>query len=144
MALLPIKGQEVLLSVVSPDGLEAEIDHIKNHKFTFDMEIITEQYLGQIANQFDSIFRGVTIEFTMDLASPKVIDFVTKLVNRAQRRTAASETFNTVGAFKFPSGERRRMMFPDLQFGEVPMDFTGRDKYGEVKFTAKTSTYRKL
>lgn len=144
MAQLPIKGQEVLLSIVSPDGLEDALDHIKDNKFTLDLEIITEQYLGQTADQFDEIFRGVTVELTLDMASPKVIDFATKVVNRAQRRTAAAQTFQIITALRFPSGERRRMLFPDLKFGAFPFDFAGRDKYSEVKITGKGSTYRKL
>lgn len=141
---LPIKGQEALFTLSGPDGLEESVDHVKDASFTFDMETLTEQYLGQVADQFDDIFRGVTVEITFDLASPKVFDLVTKAIDRAQRRTSANLKFSVVAALKFPSGERRRMLFPDLKFGEIPTSFGGRDEYGEVKLTLKGSSYRKL
>lgn len=144
MPQLPIKGQETLFTVTSPAGHEDSIDHIKDTSFTFDMELIQEQYLGQVADQFDDIFRGVTVEITFDLASPKVFDFVQRIVDRAQRRASANLKFSVTSALKFPSGERRRMLFPDLKFGEIPTNFGGRDEYGEVKLTAKGSSFRKL
>jgi hypothetical protein len=141
---LPIKGQEVLFTLSSPSGLEESIDHVKDCQFTFDLETINEQYLGQTADQFDDIFRGVTVEVTFDLASPKVFDLVTKIIDRAARRTPASQQFSVTTALKFPSGERRRMCFPNLKFGEIPTNFSARDAYGEVKLTMKGSEYRKL
>lgn len=141
---LPIKGQEILLSLVGPQGLESSIDHIKDHTFTFMLDIITEQYLGQVADQFDEIFRGVKIELTFDLANPKTFDFVTGIIDRAQRRAAASLKYSLSTALKFPSGQRRRMLFPDLRFGEIPATFGKRDQYGEMKLTANCSTFRKL
>lgn len=147
MPLLPLKGQEVLLSVISPDtGREDELDHIKDMKFEFMLDIIQEQYLGQIADQFDEIFRGVNVEMTFDMADPAVLDFSTKVVNRAQRRNgfAAASQFQVTAAFAFPGGQRSVMLFPDLRFGSIPFDLAGRDKYAEYKLTAKTDRYRKL
>lgn len=141
---LPIKGQEALFTVSGPNGLEESIDHVKDATFTFDIETIQEQYLGQITDQFDDIFRGVTVELTFDCASPKLYDFVTSAIDRSQRRVSANVKFSVVTALKFPSGERRRICFPDLKFGEVPTSFGGRDEYAEVKLTLKGSAYRKM
>jgi hypothetical protein len=141
---LPIKGQEVLCSVISPDGLETSFDHFKDHTFTFMLDIIQESYLGQVTDQFDEIFRGVKIELTLDLANSATLDFVTKIVDRAQRRTAAATKFSITSALKFPNGQRRRMAFPDIKFGEIPVAFGKRDQYGEMKITANGSTFRKL
>lgn len=141
---LPVKGQEVLVSVISPTGLETSFDHIKDHSFTFMLDIIQESYLGQVADQFDEIFRGVKVELTCDIANSAVFDFVTKIIDRAQRRAAAATKFNVNAAIKFPNGQRRRMLFPDVKWGEIPATWGKRDQYGELKLTANCSTYRKL
>ena len=141
---LPLKGQESLITVVSPDGLEESFNHIKDATFTFLLDIIQEQYLGQVADQFDDIFRGVKVELTLDVSKPAVFDFVTKVVDRASRRTAAATQFGVTTALKFPNGERRRLAFPDLKFGEFPFALGGRDKYGEIKVSGNGSSYRKL
>lgn len=143
MADLPIKGQEVLFTLTGPKGVET-IDHIKDASFTFDMETIQEQYLGQVADQFDDIFRGVTVELTFDCSSPKVYDFVQRAIDRAQRRTAANEKFSVISALKFPNGQRRRLCFKDLKFGEIPTGIGGRDEYAEIKLTLKGSSFTKL
>ncbi len=144
MSDLPIKGQETLFTLTSPGGLEETIDKIKDASFTFDMEIITEQYLGQVADEFDDIFRGVSVELTFNIRSPKVFDLVERIVSRAQRRSAANETFSVCSNLKFPNGERRRMLFPDLKFAEIPANIGARDEYAEGKFSMKGSSYRKL
>jgi hypothetical protein len=78
------------------------------------------------------------------MSSAKTFDFVTAVVDRAQRRTAASASINAVSALQFPNGERRRMAFPGLKFGEMGANFGKRDQYGDMKFTANGSTFRKL
>jgi len=141
---LPIKGQETRFTLTSPKGQETSVTKIKDSTFTFDMEIITEQYLGETADQFDDIFRGVTVELTFDLTDPATYDLVQQIVDRAARRTPAAGKFSVISVLNFPSGERRRILFPDLKFGEIPTGFGGRDEYGEVKLTGKCSTFRKL
>lgn len=141
---LPIKGQETLFTLTSPGGLEETVDKIKDASFTFDMELITEQYLGQVADEFDDIFRGVSVEITMNIRSPKVFDLVQRIVDRAQRRSAANEQFSVCSRLNFPNGERRRMLFPDLKFAEIPANIGARDEYAEAKFSMKGSSFRKL
>lgn len=142
--LLPIKGQETRFTLTSPGGLEESITKIKECTFTFDLETIQEQYLSETADQFDDIFRGVTVELTFDLTSAAVYKVVQRLIDRAQRRTPYSEKFSVMSSLQFPTGERLRMLFPNLKTGEVPTAFGGRDEYGEVKLTLKGSSYRKL
>ena len=141
---LPIKGQETRFTITSPDGLEESVTKVKDASFTFDMEIIQEQYLSETADQFDDIFRGCTVELTFDLTDPKVYDLAQAIIDRAQRRTPASGKFSCISSLAFPSGVRRRMLFPNLKFGEIPTSFGGRDEYGELKLTAKCSGFRKL
>jgi hypothetical protein len=143
-ALLPIKGQETRFTFTSPKGLETCITKIKESSFSFDLETITEQYLGETADQFDDIFRGISLELTFDLVTPTLYDLVEQIIARAQRRTPASGQFSCVSVLNFPTGEKRRMLFPNLKFAEIPTSFGGRDEYGEVKFTMKGSSYRKL
>jgi hypothetical protein len=141
---LPIKGQETRFTLTSPKGLEESVTKIKDASFSFDLEIITEQYLGEVSDQFDDIFRGVSVELTIDLSDPKVYDLVDQVIQRAQRRIPASSKFSVMSVLNFPSGQRRRVLFPDLKFAEIPTEFGARDEYGEVKLSMKGSKYRKL
>lgn len=144
MSDLPIKGQETIFTMTSPNGLEETVDKIKDATFTFDMELVTEQYLGQVADEFDDIFRGVSVELTFNVRSPKVYDLVQAIVDRAQRRTAASTQFSVGTRLTFPNGERRRLVFPNLKFAEIPTNIGARDEYAEAKFSMKGSSFRKL
>lgn len=141
---LPIKGQETRFTFTSPKGLETSITKIKESTFTFDLEVITEQYLSEVADQFDDIFRGISLEITFDIVTPELYDLIEQIIARAQRRTPASGQFSCVSVLNFPSGQKRRMLFPNLKFAEIPNAFGGRDEYGEAKFSMKGSTYRKL
>jgi hypothetical protein len=141
---LPIKGQETKMSLISPSGLEESVTKVKESSWTFDMEILTEQYLSETADQFDDIFRGCSVELTFDLTDPKVYAMVQAIIDRAQRRTPATGTFSVISTLNFPTGKKLRLLFSNLRFGEIPTSFGGRDEYGEVKLTAKCSGYRKL
>lgn len=144
MSDLPIKGQETLFTLTSPGGLEETVDKIKDASFTFEMELITEQYLNEVADQYDDIFRGCGVELTFNLRSAKTFDLVERIISRAQRRSSANEKFSVCSTLRFPNGERRRMLFPDLKFAEIPTSLGARDEYAEMKFSMKCSSYRKL
>lgn len=140
---LPIKGQETKFSLSSPNGLEESVAKVKDATFTFDMELIQQQYLSEVADQFDDIFRGCSVDLTFDLTDPKVFTLVQAIIDRAQRRTPASGKFNVVSSLAFPTG-RARLIFPNLKFAEIPTAFGGRDEYGEVKFSMKCSSFQRL
>lgn len=124
-----IKGSEVTAIVTSPDGREDSIDAIGSLSLTIQIELLSEGYLGESANRRDEIYNGVEGSLELHLERGAYFDLVTKIKNRAARRTAATDRFDLMAIFAFPNGDRRRAIIRDVHFGEIPVESSGRGEY---------------
>ena len=55
---LRIRGEEVTLSITDPQGGDEVIGPIRSFEATLLIEILEEDYLGEVATQYDDIFNG--------------------------------------------------------------------------------------
>jgi hypothetical protein len=129
-----IKGQEVTLQMVTDAVLEDEITEIKDFEATFEMEIMSQGYLGQKTELKDSIFKGVTGKFTAHIHTSKAFDYIEKIKDKVQRKTPDT-VFNLLGVFSFPNGETRSLTIPDVAWGSVPVSTGSRSDYTSFAFT---------
>jgi hypothetical protein len=66
-----------------------------------------------------------------------VFNLVEQVIQRAQRRTAGVR-INTKATLSFPNGLRKRIITPDIFFGDIPITFADRTSYGMMAIAFKT------
>jgi hypothetical protein len=142
MAESRIKGQEVEVHAIS-GGVVQQFLAIKMFDFEGDFKLLEEAYLGQTSNQFDEIFNGVSGNIGIHLAGPAGLDFMLSIKDRAQRRVPGF-LVNIKATFNFPNGQRRRIVFPNVFFGNWPTNVTDRTAYVDHKMTWKCGDIRSI
>jgi len=135
-----IKGQETeVVLLMNGQPVESFTD-IKSANATFNMEIKEQGFLGETANRYDSVFNGISGDLDMEFSTPAVFTVITALVDKARRRLPGT-TVNVKMTLNFPSGRRARVVFPNVEFGEIPLGVGGRADYNSLKLSYKGSSY---
>ena len=137
---LRIKGQEVIVTVTQNSAIVTAIKNIKNFNVTVKLDQKTEDYLGETAPQFDEVYNGIGVSFSMHLSDPAVFDFITAIMKRAQRREPGL-TINVKATLNFPNGQKRKIVCNDLFFGNFPIQFGSRTDYGEISVDASGADF---
>jgi hypothetical protein len=135
-----IKGQETELVLLLNGQPVDSFTDIKSANVSFAMEIKEQGFLGETANRYDSVFNGVSGDLDMEFSTPDVFKVITSLVDKARRRLPGT-TVNIKMTFNFPSGRRARVVFPSVEFGEIPLGVGGRADYNTLKLSFKGSSY---
>lgn len=131
--------------LTSPDGIENSVGaYIKSFKASMIQDIIQKGYLGQVADQFDDIYKGYEGEVEFDAPGKESLDVLTKIKNRAQRRgIGAQEEFSLSLLIEWPDGRATNMIFQNMFFESPDLaDIGGREEYMGQKFSFKGSEYK--
>ena len=139
-----IKGQEVKLSWVSPDGTEEGLEDVVSFEAELMLEILREGFLGESADRRDDIYNGVSGKVELQLESAKYFRFTQRVQDRAERRTPAAGVFNCTASFSFPNGERARITFEDVFFGSLPLRVPERKQYVTASISWECSRIRRV
>ena len=126
-----IKGQEVELLLVSNGQPLTTIQTIRSFEFAFKTEILSEGYLGETTERQDSIFKGVRGRMEMHTDNEDILALFFAIVDKARRRVPGA-IINIKATLNYPNGQRPRMLFPDVEFGELPFNFASRADYGAI------------
>lgn len=124
-----LKGQETVVRFTNPDGSQEGLEDVLSFDAEMDMEILRERYLGETADRFDDIFKGITGSMEIHVETQEFLVFQQRVQDRAERRTPASGVFNATSSFQFPNGQRPRLTFENLFFGAMPMTVSGSAAY---------------
>lgn len=136
-----IKGQEVEVLIISDGRPQQALFDIRSFEITFQMEIKSEGYLGETSNRRDSIFNGVQGRMEAHVETQEFLRFFVDLINKARRRTPGAQ-INIKATLNFPNGDRPRILIPNCEFGNLPLNFGSRSDYGSVSldFEAESAT----
>jgi hypothetical protein len=143
MAGQRIKGQETEIAFVLDGVLQDALTCIKDFEIGFQMETMSEGFLGETADRKDSVYKGVDFKCTMQLETPAAIDFVFALINKARRRTPGT-TVVVKTTLNFPNGTRYRISIPNAEFGKTSLNIPERTKYVEVPLQGEASEARRI
>jgi len=124
-----VRGQETRIIVSGPRGVEQSIDAVKSFEAEFNIDILSEGYLGEVAERQDEIFIKVTGKMEIHIPSAAYFQFAQSIIDRAQRRTSANQVFNITTSLTFPDGRRVRTVFKNVSFGSIPLNVGARDEY---------------
>ena len=130
-----LKGQEVSLSVTGPAGVEEGLVNILSAEVEFQVENIMEQYLNQVAAQYDEILTGFRGTIEVHPEGSDIFAFIDRIQARAQRRdNAALDVFNLVMTASFPQGDTPRLEFPNVFWAPITWGIGARNEYTPVSF----------
>lgn len=134
-----LKGQEVQLTLQSPDGTVDDLVDFQSFEAEMDVEILEEHYLGETEARYDEIYNGVSGNADIHVENANFLIFQQAVQDRAQRRTAVTTQFNAVARFSFPNGTSARIFFEDIFFGPFPIRAPGRKEYVQLRVEWKCS-----
>jgi len=124
-----IKGQETSVTVTSTtNGLEVAFTDVKSCEIKFDREIVSEGYLGQMTEQKDDIFNGVSGSIEFHSRTADVMSLIER-INAVSKGRLPGESINVVTTLRFPLGGARRIVIADCKFGEIPINIGSRKDF---------------
>lgn len=123
-----LRGQEVSVQVVKDGALLADINDVKSFEVEFQLEVMSEGYVGEFTDRRDDIFKGITGKIELHIENGAPFDLINEIVLRAQRRVAAAQ-FNVQASVSLANGQRKRLIINDLFFGSVPLNVASRTDY---------------
>lgn len=127
-----IKGQEVQVNLIVNGAVQDTLTDIKSLELAAKLEIITEGYLGEGTDRRDDQYHGVSGSLELHFSDGDVFDLIDTIIERARRREAGTR-INIKCTLAFPGGDLRRVLIPDVYFGEIPISFGSRTDYGSIK-----------
>ncbi len=124
-----IKGQEVEIVALVNGAPQTSLSFARSIEFAFKVDMLQEGYLGETTDRYDAVFRGIRgrVEFHFNGFGPFLL--TQQLIDKARRREAGTRV-NMKATLRFPSGSRARVLFRDVEFGELPFSFGSRSDYG--------------
>jgi hypothetical protein len=139
-----IKGQEVVLDIISPSGRESTLGDVVSASITYQLDILKQRLLGETSDRKDDIFRGLEGEMELQLEQRDALRFVDQVKDRATRRTAASSRFSVTMTLNFPEGGSARIQMSPVYFGNIPLNVGGGDEYVTMSLTFESEDGRIL
>ena len=133
-----LKGQEIDLVIIVDGKPQRTLTDIRECEIEWQLEKKSEGYLGETTNRKDSIFTGISGSLSMHLESEGIFDFISKIIERARDRTAGTK-INLKMTLRYPSGDRPKIIIPDVEFGAIPLSVGGRSEYANVKLDFEAS-----
>lgn len=133
-----IKGQEVEIIIVSNGTPLTNITDIRSFELSFQNEILKEGYLGETTDRRDSVFRGISARMSLHIENQDILALFQQIVDKSRRRVPGLQ-INIKVTLNFPNGQRPRVMIPDVEFGELPLNFGSRSDYGEVSLSMEAA-----
>ena len=135
---VPVKGQENQITIVANgQTLQSTSDFISS-EYDFMFDLLTRNYLGMSAEQYDEIFKGLKISLEMNLENQEALTLVKIIQDRAARRNTNAQ-INITSVLNMPNGDRPKIYARNLFFGAIPISFSGRSAYGTLKLDASCS-----
>lgn len=129
-----VRGEDVKIRVTM-DGAEVlGLDNVLSFSGTVLIDTLTAEFMGQVGQSVDEILNGAEGSMSLQWGTGDVFDFIQAIVDRAARRTAGV-VINVQGQMILPDGNVRIMLFKDVAFGNIPINFASRPAYGEITLT---------
>lgn len=136
-----LKGQDTIITVLKDGDLQAKIDSITNTEVTFELDILTENYLGETSERYDTIFKGMTFKVEGHMTNKQAIEVSDSIVAKAQRRAGGAVRIDMATTLIFPNGDLVTISVPDLSFQSIPITQGGREEYVSFSWEGKASEY---
>lgn len=137
-------GQDTTLELLKGAGGKVKQIKVLSWTVTHSLELKSQGYVGDHTDQKDSIYKGEKGTCKLHITSDDLLTLADDLVLRAKREMPHFE-INVMSTIKFPGiGKKRRTLYSDVFFGDIPTNISGRDAYVDVDLTWECSDYKKM
>jgi len=135
-----IKGQEVSITFIEGGKVVHEVNDVQSADVEFQMEILSEGFLGETTDRKDDVFRGVSGRVTIHLEDSESLSFFHRLIARSRRHI---DTFHVhmYMTLDFPSSGDPVLVLYDIRFGAIPLSMSDRASYTTVDLEFECSDY---
>lgn len=140
MSAQRIRGEDSSVVIIVDGQPVNTITAIKDFNVEFDLDILSEAYLGEHGERQDDHYKSVGGDFTVHHETPAVMDLINAIVDRASRKNPLV-IFNLRCTYTWPNGSKRRFTAMDCAFGPLPISNGGQGEYISTKLTWKASQY---
>lgn len=137
-----LTGQDTTIQIFQGNVLQDELTLIKECTVTAEMSVTREDYLGLKQQLPDGKFDLFKIEFASHQSDAGWIDFVGRVVDRAQRLPGAPTSINMSVNLLYPNGQARSIVLQGLEFESIPIGITARKEMVENGFTAYAASHQ--
>lgn len=131
-----LTGQNTTLKVFRDGELLAEIGLFKSFKFSYEMVVSREDYLGEKRQRPDGKFDIEKLDAEQHMEEGSYLDFYISLARRARREAGAPISIDVSTTFEFPNGDQRTIIFKRLEFETIEHDVGERKGMVAVTWTA--------
>ena len=138
------KGSDVTLTILMDGQPQVRIDTISSCTATYMQEILEAGYLGEDADRYDAIYKGMQIDIEGHCNGEQYLELADSIANKARRRSGAAIRIDVVATFNFPNGDFPTLALIDLHFGEIPIEIAGRQDHVKFSLTGKCSNSKRL
>lgn len=129
-----LKGQETSITIISAtNGVEPSFNDVKSMELQFDREILDEEYLGQLTNKKDDIFKGVSGNVEFHEETSDIMPLIQRM-NEVSKRRLPGESIQIVTTLRFPTGATYRIALTNCVFGNIPISIGSRKDFVSFKF----------
>lgn len=139
-----IKGSETKLSFTGPAGPIFAINRVKNHDIEFLGEILIEEYSGEDTPDYDEADMGVRVRFLFHPDDPATFELYKQIIERRKRQSSPTGKFSVASSYIFPDFGRRRVIVPNLFFGNLPLKNPGFKEFvnSEIEARARKAYFK--
>ena len=142
-----LRGSEAVISVAVDDGSGSAVlqsgsfTKVRDFRVTSRIDLVEEDYLGEVASDLDVQYHGFDGSFTIDMNDSEALDFLTGLVadELAQNEPRA---ITIMVQYKFRSSAQLpiREIYFDAVMKPSEQGFGGRKEYIQTAFEFKAKS----
>ena len=134
-------GQETSVALLVDGNLESRIDGITSCDITFELTVVETRHLGALADQYISVFKGMTISIKSNVTGEDYLSIADAIVAKAQRKSGAAIEFTVSTVLTFPSGVVRAVTIPKISWEAIPLSIPAGDELVTMELSGKASGY---
>lgn len=131
-----LTGQDTTIRIFKDGELQAELGLFKSFKFSYEMAVSREDYLGQKRQRPDGKFDIEKLEGEQHMELGAYLDFYNNLARRARREPGSPISIDVTTTYVFPNGDQRTLIFKRLEFETIEVDSSERKGMVGVSWTA--------
>ena len=135
-----IMGESVTVIITKGGVVEAELVDITNFNLEIGIETKQQGFLGEKSDRTDMVYTVTKFDMETQLSNQQYFQFAQAIMDKATRKTP-DVVFNITCVLEFPNGETPTVMLPDVAFGAIPVNISGRTDYAKSKIQGIASEW---
>lgn len=139
MAQPRLRGQETYVNMLRDGQLLARIDAIVDFEMTDNNEVQEEEFLGNTAPEFDTVYNGTSFRLTIQLRNKDAFELDKAIRDKAKRRSGSGVRFDVTNTMFMGDGSVVTQTLGDVSFGATPTNVGGRKDFVTKTYEGSTS-----